>query len=118
MDLDLRKKENLHIVFWLIKDFSWIMTFRELGLIMAVPTLTLSIWLTWKSRHSRADVFHNLAVTCWIVANIIWMFGEFYCEDCARPYARPAFVSGILLLGYYYLSNWIVERREKKTKKA
>ena len=34
-----RKIENLHIVFWLIKDLSWAMLWRPLGLIMIIPTI-------------------------------------------------------------------------------
>lgn len=99
---NLRKKENLHIVFWLVKDFAWLMNFKYLGLAMATPTVALSIWLTWKSFGNAADYFHNLAVTCWISANVIWMVGEFYFEDGTRNIALPFFITGFLFIGYYY----------------
>lgn len=105
MTPDLRKKENLHIVFWLVKDFAWLMNLKWLGLGMAVPTILLSVWLTWKSRHNRADKFHNLAVSCWILGNSIWMWGEFYCDDCTRNFAMPAFIAGFVFIGYYYLTH-------------
>jgi len=38
----LKEKENLHVVFWLVKDFAWLMHFRELGMAMALPTIALS----------------------------------------------------------------------------
>ncbi len=33
-----RKIENLHIVFWLIKDMAWAMLWKPLGVFMIVPT--------------------------------------------------------------------------------
>jgi len=38
-----RKLENLHIVFWLFKDISWCMIWRELGILMIIPTLSVAI---------------------------------------------------------------------------
>jgi hypothetical protein len=103
METAIRKKENLHIVFWLIKDFSWLMGYKILGILMAPPTFLLSVWITYKSRKNTADFSHNLAVTFWITGNIIWMLGEFYCNDCTRPYAIPAFAAGFVSIGWYYL---------------
>jgi hypothetical protein len=80
----LRKKENFHIVLWLVKDFAWIMDFKILGLSMALPTVLLAIYLTWFSRKDKTEFAHNLAVMFWICANVIWMFGEFYSRfGCA-----------------------------------
>lgn len=107
---DLRKKENLHIVFWLIKDFSWLINFKILGMAMAVPTIFLSIWLTWKSRNHRMDFYHNCAVSSWICGNAIWMYGEFYCDDCSRPFAVPAFVLGFCFIAWYYVTDFIKNR--------
>lgn len=116
LEASLRKKENLHIVFWLVKDFSWLMgasiaVFKYIGIGMAPPTLLLSIWITWKSRENRADFYHNLAVTCWIAGNIIWMCGEFFCEDCTRPYAMPAFIAGFVCISWYYLSRYLQKKK-------
>ncbi len=33
----------MHIVFWLLKDFAWIIQFRAFGLLMAVLTFVLSV---------------------------------------------------------------------------
>ncbi len=104
--MKLQKRENLHIVFWLVKDFSWILGLKILGIVMAPPTLILSIWIAWKRRKNRADLFHNLAVVCWISANIVWMFGEFFCTDCTRPFAIPFFVLGFILIAYFYITEW------------
>ena len=102
----LREKENLHVVFWLIKDFAWLMYFRELGMAMALPTILLSIWITWKSfRASVADFYHNLAISCWILGNAIWMTGEFYFNDEVRSVAMPFFGIGLVVIAYFY--SWV-----------
>lgn len=108
----MRKKENLHVVFWLVKDFAWLADVKWLGVGMAAPTLLLSFWLTWKCRHNRSDLFHNLAVTCWIMGNITWMCGEFFFDDTKRHLAIPFFVTGFVFIAWFYLSEvWI--RRAK-----
>jgi hypothetical protein len=49
-----------------------------------------------------AELLHNLAVCSWIIANSVWMTGEFYAEDSYRPYATVFFGIGLLLMAYYY----------------
>jgi hypothetical protein len=65
--------DNLHILFWLIKDMSWAMLLRPLGVCMIVPTLGVAIYILWHSRRLRAEVYHNAAVCIWISANSLWM---------------------------------------------
>lgn len=103
MVTELRKYENLHIAFWLVKDACWCLLFKPLGMLMIIPTLYVAIDLTWRSRRSRIDLFHNIAVTLWICANATWMTGEFYVNDHLRPYAMIFFTLGILVIAYYYL---------------
>jgi hypothetical protein len=107
MNPSLRAKENLHVLFWLFKDFAWLIDFKALGIAMAVPTLLLSLWLTWKSKGNESELFHNLAITSWICANAIWMFGEFYFQDGIRHIALPFFIVGIGFVSYYYLKQWV-----------
>jgi hypothetical protein len=106
MNTDFRKKENLHIVFWLVKDFAWLADIKWLGMGMAIPTVLLSIWLTLKSRGNRMDFFHNVAVSFWITGNSLWMAGEFYFNDSNRHWVMPLFVIGMLFVAYYYVSEW------------
>ncbi len=107
----LRKFENLHIVFWLIKDMSWSMGWTVLGIIMIAPTLLLSIYMTYKLRRNTSEWFHNNAVICWIIANSYWMISEFYGFEENFIYgnikfvhlALIPFVGGLILIGFYYL---------------
>lgn len=105
-----RKSENLHILLWLIKYFCWVTNFRVLGMIMIIPTIGMAIYITWKSREIKSEKLHNLAVVFWIIANSVWMFGEFYLDDSTRPFAIFFFVSGLITVGYHYLISepfWI-----------
>jgi hypothetical protein len=75
---DLRKYENLHVAFWLVKDACWCLLFKPLGMIMIIPTLYVAIDITIRRRHDRqVDLFHNIAITLWICANATWMTGSF-----------------------------------------
>lgn len=99
---DLRKLENLHVGFWLLKDTSWCQHWVAAGLIAAVPTLALSIVIAWKSRHTLGEFVHSTAVCLWIMANIIWMVGEFFYDDGTRAWARVPFFSGMIIVTLYY----------------
>ncbi len=98
-----RKMENLHIVFWLIKDLSWAMLWKPLGIIMIIPTITAAIIISWQTRKIKSELLHNLAVVCWIVANCYWMLTEFFStNDSLRYYAVIPFSVGIGIIVYYY----------------
>jgi hypothetical protein len=102
---NIRKIENLHIIFWLVKDFGWVQDIHLLGMIMVFPTLIIALWLTWQMRADLAECAHNVAVCCWITANSIWMAGEFFFEDGTRPVATIFFSLGIAVLVTYY--GWL-----------
>ena len=106
-----RKMENLHILFWLFKDIAWCMGWRPLGVIMIVPTLFISIVIAWRTRQIVSELCHNLAIVVWISANSFWMCTEFFKVDTVEIYngitvkhlAMIPFVTGILILAFYYL---------------
>ena len=105
-----RRFENLHIVFWLMKDISWCLMWRVFGLIMIVPTLGAAIFITWRARRERTDLAHNLAVVFWISANAWWMIAEFFEFDetpfafgvSGRHLALIPFALGALVLLCHY----------------
>jgi len=111
--LKQRRFENLHIVFWLMKDISWCLMWRALGLFMIVPTLGTAIFITWRGRDNRTDLAHNLAVVFWISANAWWMIAEFFEFDespfllgvSGRHLALIPFALGALVLLWHYAGN-------------
>jgi hypothetical protein len=114
-----RRMENLHILFWLIKDTCWCLTFRWLGITMIFPTLLVAILICWRTRHIMAEFTHNLAVIFWISANSLWMISEFFNwgED-ARYYALIPFGLGLSVLVYYYAIYSPLQHKRSKMKKA
>lgn len=70
--------ENLHIPLWLIKDISWLMIWKPLGMFMIAPTVTVAVMLVIATSKLPHRQLLNLATLCWILANSNWMTGEFY----------------------------------------
>jgi hypothetical protein len=107
-----RRMENLHIVFWLIKDISWCMIWKPLGIAMIFPTLIIAIIITIRTRQFVSEVCHNLAIVFWITANAYWMISEFFGFDAHtitgsityKHLAIIPFAIGILTLAFYYIA--------------
>ena len=103
--------ENLHIVFWLLKDISWCMVWHTLGIIMIFPTLIISILIAYRTRQFASELCHNLAITVWITANSYWMISEFLHFDADivtgsityKHLTLIPFLTGVVILGYYYV---------------
>lgn len=118
-----RRMENMHIVFWLVKDISWCMIWRELGLAMFVPTLVIAIIIAWRTRQLKSELAHNLAIAFWITANGYWMISEFFHFDECKVYgdwtgkhmALIPFLIGAAILLFYYTVQRPKEIREHKT---
>lgn len=108
-----RMLENSHILLWLIKDTFWALEFEPGGVTMIVPTLGMAIYLLWRARRSKPEFFHNIAICLWIIANSIWMIGEFNDQDW-RQYAIILFAGGLGVLACYYLS-WFGKARKPET---
>ncbi len=111
-----RRIENMHIVFWLIKDISWAMLWKPIGLLMFIPTISVAMLITWQTRKLKSEWYHNMAILFWISANGYWMIVEFFWPaiETLRYYAAIPFSVGILFIGVYY---FIILPREKKNEK-
>jgi hypothetical protein len=114
-----RKMENMHIIFWLLKDVSWCMIWKVLGIAMIFPTFIISIIIAWRTRELKSELAHNLAITFWISANSYWMISEYFGFDEmhiwrhfeGKHLALIPFAMGVLVLAYYYL---VQKPREEK----
>ena len=106
-----RKMENTHILFWLVKDLSWCMIWKTLGMLMVVPTMGIAIVIAWRTRGYKSERAHNLAIVFWITANSYWMTSEFFGFDAVqvaphvtgKDLALVPFLIGLGILAYYYL---------------
>lgn len=110
--------ENTHILFWLVKDISWCMVWKPLGMLMIVPTLGIA----WRARRLQSELAYNLAIVCWIAANSYWMLSEFFgFEDVpigqftdGKHLAITPFGLGLAVLAYYHLVQKPREARATK----
>ncbi|MEN9511342.1 MAG: hypothetical protein RLZZ370_1161 [Bacteroidota bacterium] len=94
------------------------MLYKPLGMLMVFPTVFLAFYLSWKSRHLRSELFHNLAVTSWILGNSIWMAGEFFFDDTTRSIASIFFYAGIGFVLYFYITDWLQKGKAKQESEA
>lgn len=111
-----RRIENLHILFWLMKDISWALLWRPIGIAMLAPTLTVAIVITWQTRHLKAELYHNLAIVFWICANGFWMIVEFFGRDDLRTWTAIPFSIGLFFILTYYLYILPGEKRNMREK--
>lgn len=117
----IRNYENVHILLWLIKDLCWCLIWKTLGIIMIIPTILVAFIITYKTRKIKVEFIHNIAVTCWIIANSIWMITEFLSIDEYQifynlPYKYLAlipFAIGIYVLLKHYIKLLFVYARNK-----
>ncbi|AHJ96803.1 hypothetical protein [Hymenobacter swuensis] len=117
-----RRMENLHILFWLLKDIGWCMIWKPLGISIIFPTLTIAVLITWRTRHMAAELAHNLAIVFWISANSYWMLSEFMGFDTVivwgsltgKHLALLPFLTGLVILLYYYLVQRPRENRAEQ----
>lgn len=78
------------------------MNYRTSGMIVAIPTLTMAVYLTLITVKNKPLFLPNLAVLCWISANVSWMIAEFYAMYLI-PVSLSLFVSGIIVIAYYFM---------------
>src|SRR5215213_7657003 len=115
-----RKMENMHIIFWLLKDVSWCMIWKPLGIAMIFPTLIIAIVIAWRTRDLISELAHNLAITFWMTANAYWMISEFFGFDqtpiafgiAGKYLAIIPFSIGVFTLAYYYIFQKSKESNE------
>ncbi len=116
-----RRMENMHIAFWLVKDISWCMIWKLLGIAMIFPTLTIALVIAWRTRRLASELAHNLAVAFWISANSLWMISEFFAFDemviwgwfTGKHLALIPFFIGAFILLFYYVVQRPGEIRKK-----
>ena len=103
MIASLRANENMHVVLWLLKDLCWLMEYRVAGLVMVAPTVAMAVHIAWRSRKDQQDFFQALAVILWILANSTWMLGDFFFGGRGHGVAQALFLTGLGILGFYYV---------------
>ena len=105
----IKRYENLHIVFWLIKDSCWMFELKELGIAMVIPTVAIAGLIVYATKNT-IDVFLNLAILFWICANSFWMYIEFFNEGRYKQLATFPFALGFIFVGIFYYKTLVSKR--------
>ncbi|GAB4449986.1 MAG: hypothetical protein OHK0036_07850 [Bacteroidia bacterium] len=92
--------ENIHILFWLIKDLSWVMIWKPLGISMIIPTVGFAIWFCIKTIND-IEFYVYLATLFWILANALWMLLEFFQKEEYKYLSAILFILGLLSISFY-----------------
>ena len=97
---NIRLVENFHIFFWLIKDISWALELKTLGVAMVIPTVGVTALMMYRTRKTP-DFYVNLSVLFWISANSYWMCVEFFGHIEYKNYAVIPFILGFMAFFVY-----------------
>ena len=101
----IRKLEHFHIFLWLIKDLSWLMNWKALGIFMIFPTLSFAAFIAYKTRNEILNFLPNLAVLFWISANSFWMITEFFSNfEHYKHWAAVPFALGLITIIFFLLN--------------
>ena len=89
---------DLHYPLWLLKDFMWMAGLPILSLILAIPTIVISVYMTIITAHKQQ--VENKIILSWLTANTFWMCSEQFGWP-VRWIAYILFGLGILQLLFY-----------------
>jgi hypothetical protein len=65
---------DLHYPLWVLKDFLWMAGFPFISLILAIPAILISIYMTMMTA-GKVQI-ENKLILFWLSANTIWMCDE------------------------------------------
>lgn len=92
--------ETIHIPLWLVKDICWLMEYRTLGVIIAVPTVLVALLMCVITFKEKDHFLPNVSIAFWIMANANWMFAEFYELD-TKSYSIYPFLLGVFAFAIF-----------------
>lgn len=95
--------ENLHFPLWILKDMAWMLKFGWVSLILAIPTIFVSLLLILYTANNERK--QNLVILCWLSANTLWMMHEMFYTPTFEA-AVISFSIGILI-SLNYIPNLI-----------
>lgn len=105
---------NLPILLWIAKDACWMLGLQSAALFLAVPAVITAIHIAWLNRTNTALSFRHVAISYWVGANVLWMYGQFYNTTAVNPYAMVLFTAGAVVAVSYYAFIWPAENAKAK----
>jgi hypothetical protein len=107
----MQKYESVHVLFWLIKDSCWMLELKLLGTVVMVPTVIIAAYIVFKTRKST-EMYVNLAIFFWILANSFWMTMEFFYESRHKDLAGIPFILGFIFVSIYFYITMVRKRSD------
>lgn len=89
---------DLHYPLWLLKDFMWMTGLPLVSLVLAIPTIFISIYMAMITIGKQQA--ENRIILSWLSANTIWMCNEQFGLPI-RWMAYGLFGIGLLQLLFY-----------------
>jgi hypothetical protein len=86
--------DNLHFPLWILKDMAWLFGYGWTSLILAIPTITISIILILYTIGNERK--QNLVILFWLLANTLWMSHELF-DTTTKEIAIFSFLMGIVV---------------------
>lgn len=81
------------------------MQWKLAGTLLIAPAVVVAAVIAWKTRDDQERFLPNLAVCFWIIANSIWMLGEFF-QFNFHAGSFIFFITGVLSISWYYARIW------------
>jgi hypothetical protein len=105
-----RQYEQIHILFWLGKDYAWNTLDVPLWYICSICTLLIAIDFMFETSQQEGmgvEFTHYLSTFIWIIANMTWAIGELFYPARDYPYDLFSESSEAPLTARWY-SAWIL----------
>lgn len=93
--------EQLHVLFWILKDMLWCIELKPLAIGLGIITILYSIFVIYLKPRLL-----NFAILCWILANFFWMCSDFYSVNTSYFYI-PLFLLGVIFGGLSFYKKAI-----------
>lgn len=105
-----RQYEQIHILFWLGKDYAWNTGDVALWYICSICTLLIALDFMWESVQQEAmgiEFTHYLSTFIWIIGNMLWAIGELFYPERDYPWSLFATSTEAYVTCRWY-SAWIL----------
>mmetsp|Transcript_8978 Transcript_8978/g.8017 ORF Transcript_8978/g.8017 Transcript_8978/m.8017 type:complete len:406 (+) Transcript_8978:12-1229(+) len=84
-----REYENIHILFWLGKDYGWNKLNPVIWILFLIPTVLIAVdfvLISLFQKNLLIEHCHYIAQVFWVIGNLLWAYGEIYHPIYDYPY--------------------------------
>ncbi len=96
--------ELLCVFCWFLLDGFWLMEWPDITYATSVLSVGLAVGMFFYIRYETTLIFVSCADTCWLVANVLWAYGDLSKQAMALIWAKQAFFVGLFFCVCAFLS--------------